>query len=140
MHRLLWSAIFVAGVLFGTSLALVQPSHLVSAARARPAEAHVASIDLGRVSEQFESVARQCSPAVVYVEATKPSAGHGAGSKPLEESGSGVIISGAFPSTTVLTNNHVIAGALPQQITVSLADGRLYHPSRVWADPESDVA
>src|SRR5207248_4609080 len=25
-------------------------------------------------------------------------------------------------------------------ITVSLADGRLFHPSRVWADPESDVA
>src|SRR5262249_15528795 len=66
--------------------------------------------------------------------------GGGAGTKPLEESGSGVVISGNFPGTTILTNNHVIAGALPQQITVSLADGRLYHPARVWADPESDVA
>src|SRR5262249_34867290 len=140
MHRMLWSAIFVAGVLFGTSLALVQPSHLISTARAHPAEAHVASIDLGRASEQFESVARQCSPAVVYVEATKPPTAHGSGSKPLEESGSGVIISGAFSSTTVLTNNHVISGAAPNQITVSLADGKLYHPARVWADPESDVA
>jgi S1-C subfamily serine protease len=140
MHRLLWSAIFVAGVLFGTSLALVQPSHLVSTARARPAEAHVVSIELGRASEQFESVARQCSPAVVYVEATKPSAAHGTAAKPLEESGSGVIISGAVTSTTILTNNHVIAGATPRQITLSLADGRLYHPARVWADPESDVA
>src|SRR5262249_38810576 len=40
----------------------------------------------------------------------------------------------------VLTNNHVIAQSAPSQITISLADGRLFHPSRVWADPESDVA
>jgi S1-C subfamily serine protease len=141
MHRLLWSAIFVAGVLFGTSLALVQPSHLVSTARAHPAEAHLASMDIGRVSDQFEGVARQCSPSVVYVEAIKPSTAQGAGNKPLEESGSGVIIAGTLAlSSTILTNNHVIAGASPHQITVSTADGRLFHPARVWADPESDVA
>jgi S1-C subfamily serine protease len=40
----------------------------------------------------------------------------------------------------VLTNNHVIAHAAPQKITVSLADGRLLKPARIWADPESDVA
>src|SRR5205823_3730039 len=43
---------------------------------------------------------------------------------------------GAF----VLTNNHVIAQAPPEKITVNLADGRLFRPARIWADPESDVA
>src|SRR5205085_3092912 len=40
----------------------------------------------------------------------------------------------------VLTNNHVVAQAAPDQITINLADGRLFHPGRVWADAESDVA
>ena len=40
----------------------------------------------------------------------------------------------------VLTNNHVIAQTAPQQISVSLADGRLLRPVQVLADPESDVA
>jgi S1-C subfamily serine protease len=44
------------------------------------------------------------------------------------------------PGVLVLTNNHVIAHAGPQQITVSLDDGRLLRPGRVLADPESDVA
>jgi len=40
----------------------------------------------------------------------------------------------------VLTNNHVVAHAEPKNITISLSDGRLLKPARVWADPESDVA
>ena len=36
----------------------------------------------------------------------------------------------------VLTNNHVVAGARPDKITVSLADGKLLRPGKVWADPE----
>src|SRR5262249_47078615 len=56
-------------------------------------------------------------------------------------SGSGVLIrASGVRDVLVLTNNHVVAQALPQQITVSLADGRLLHPAQVWADPESDVA
>jgi S1-C subfamily serine protease len=39
-----------------------------------------------------------------------------------------------------LTNNHVVAGARPEQITISLADGRVFRPVQTWADPESDVA
>src|SRR5262249_39209732 len=56
-------------------------------------------------------------------------------------SGSGVLIrASGVRDALVLTNNHVVAHANPQQITVSLADGRLLHPAQVWADPESDVA
>jgi S1-C subfamily serine protease len=98
--------------------------------------------DILRVADRFESVARLVSPAVVYVEASKPG-GAAAGGKvrSVEESGSGVII--RVPNhrgPLVITNNHVIAQAAPEQISINLADGRLLRPGRVWADPESDVA
>src|SRR5262249_39749598 len=61
--------------------------------------------------------------------------------KPVEESGSGVIVRlDGRAGYSVLTNNHVIAQARPDQITLSLSDGRIYHPTQVWTDPESDVA
>jgi len=101
-----------------------------------------AAVDVVRVSDRFEWVARRVAPAVVSVEATKPaSSGNGKSSKPVEESGSGVIMHmDGRPGFFVLTNNHVIAQARPEQISINLADGRLLRPGRVWADPESDVA
>ncbi|HEV3262199.1 MAG TPA: trypsin-like peptidase domain-containing protein [Gemmataceae bacterium] len=96
--------------------------------------------DVLQIGDRFEIVARKVSPAVVYIEATKP-AGTSDKSRPVEESGSGVIIKVDGESRfLVLTNNHVIAKAEPDQITINLADGRLLHPGRIWADPESDVA
>ncbi len=94
------------------------------------------------LGDRFEAVARQVSPAVVSVEATKPATpGSTSKSKTVEESGSGVIVRvQGRPGIYVLTNNHVIAQALPEQITLNLSDGRLLHPVRIWADPESDVA
>jgi serine protease Do len=97
-----------------------------------------------KLSDRFEAIARQVSPAVVAVEAVKPAAppaAPGAKSRPVEEAGSGVIIRGeGAAGLLVLTNNHVISSARPEQITVNLADGRLFRPAQVWADPESDVA
>ncbi len=92
-----------------------------------------------RLGERFEQVARKVSPTVVAIEASKPAVP--GKTKAVEESGSGVIIrpDPAGP-LLVLTNNHVITGAPADKITVSLADGRLLKPSKVWADPESDVA
>ena len=95
--------------------------------------------DLMQMSERFEAIARQMSPTVVYVEAAKPA--RSGKSQPLEESGSGVIVRWPGQSTPlVLTNNHVIAQATSDHITVNLSDGKLLHPTRVWTDPESDVA
>jgi S1-C subfamily serine protease len=100
--------------------------------------------DLIRLGDRFEAVARKVSPAVVSVEATKPpqpSTTTRTRKRPLEESGSGVIIKVAGRrGYLVLTNNHVIDQARVSQVTISLADGRLFHPGRIWADPESDVA
>ncbi|MCI0380307.1 MAG: trypsin-like peptidase domain-containing protein [Gemmataceae bacterium] len=93
------------------------------------------------VSERFEAVAAKVTPAVVSVEAVKPPKPAQGKNKPVEESGSGVIVkldgqNGFF----VLTNNHVIAQARTDQITIHLADGRVFRPGQVWTDPETDVA
>jgi S1-C subfamily serine protease len=98
--------------------------------------------DIMGIADRFETVARMVSPSVVYVEATKPGGAATTGKpRPVEESGSGVIIRVSSQSNPlVLTNNHVISQASPDQIAVNLADGRLLRPGRVWTDPESDVA
>lgn len=98
---------------------------------------------LTQLGNRFELVATKVSPTVVAIEAIKPAVPGTTGSKKstVDESGSGVLIRipgqrGIF----VLTNNHVVQRASPQQITISLADSRIIKPTRVWADPESDVA
>jgi serine protease Do len=103
-----------------------------------------ASGDVLHLSERFEAVARRASPAVVAIEAVKPAEAAGlAGGKPrpVEESGSGVLIRvEGRAAPLILTNNHVITSAATNKITISLADGRLLRPAQVLADPESDVA
>src|SRR2546423_2244413 len=101
-----------------------------------------AGAKLSTLSGRFETSARRLSPAVVSVEAVKPS-----GTKPdgkprtVEDSGSGVLIAADDGrGTLVITNNHVVTGAQPAQISVNLSDGRLLRPTQVLADPETDVA
>ncbi|OAI51383.1 serine endoprotease [Planctomycetaceae bacterium SCGC AG-212-F19] len=95
--------------------------------------------DVLQIGDRFELIARRVAPAVVAVEATKPAGA--SGKKPVEESGSGVVVRlDGGPGHYVLTNNHVIAHARPEQITIQFADGRVFRPAQVWADPETDVA
>src|SRR5262249_36012710 len=97
--------------------------------------------DATRLSDRFEQVARRVSPAVVAIEAVKPSSKPNAKSKTVEESGSGVLIRvSGQRGVLALTNNHVVSQASASQITVSLADSRILKPSQVWTDPESDIA
>jgi S1-C subfamily serine protease len=115
---------------------------------ALPAFAHAAdqpqpasATDVGRLSERFETVARKVSPAVVAIDALKPASKGTGKTKPVEESGSGVLIriagkAGVF----VLTNNHVIQQAAPAQINVTTADNHIYKAAQIWADPETDIA
>ncbi|HXG13423.1 MAG TPA: trypsin-like peptidase domain-containing protein [Gemmataceae bacterium] len=133
---------FLGGCSFlgGVTAALLAP-RLAPPALAQTADRPPA--DLSRTAERFEAVARLVVPAVVAVEATKPPAAPAATGKgrPVEESGSGVLVRWeGRRGVLVLTNNHVIAQAPANQITVSLADGRIFRPVQVWADPESDVA
>jgi serine protease Do len=96
-----------------------------------------------QLSARFETVIRLTAPTVVAIEAVKPPKPDSTGktAKPTEEAGSGVLVQWEWVrGTLVITNNHVIGGARPENITVHLADNRLFHPTQVWADPESDVA
>jgi S1-C subfamily serine protease len=141
--------VFLGGCsLFGGAAFTVFSPHLISPAVAEVpgprATLPAANDDLHRLSDRFEAIARRVCPAVVYVEATKPaqtSDGFQTKKEPTEESGSGVLIRApGRRGCLVLTNNHVVANARPDRITINLADGRLLKPYRVWADPESDVA
>jgi S1-C subfamily serine protease len=97
------------------------------------------STDVLQIGDRFALIAQRVAPAVVGVEASKPASS--SKQRPVEEAGSGVIVRlEGKPGYYVLTNNHVIAQARPEQITLHLADGRLVHPVQVWTDPESDVA
>ncbi len=88
-----------------------------------------------------KTVAKLIGPAVVHIEAdvsNRQSLQYGSG-RHVEESGSGVIVDlkGKF---YVLTNRHVIRGAVPEGIKIGLHDGRRIHPAKVWEDPETDIA
>lgn len=87
---------------------------------------------------QFDAVVSKVMPSVVSVDSAKPNAPRG---QSAEMSGSGVLmkfdgIRGVF----AVTNNHVVDGARAADILVTLNDGRILTPERVWVDPPSDVA
>lgn len=143
MKRMLVMAFLGGCAFFGGSVAvIVSPRfQMPVAAQPQPADSDPRPLpDLVRLGDRFEQVARKVSPAVVAVDASKTAASGGKG-KTVEESGSGVIIRrDGTRGALVITNNHVIAQAAPEQITLHLLDGRILHPTRVLADPESDVA
>ncbi|CAN5627214.1 hypothetical protein BH23PLA1_BH23PLA1_35330 [soil metagenome] len=96
-----------------------------------------------QVNRTFELVSRVVSPTVVHITARKPGRVREGRPRPsfVEESGSGVIVrSPNNPATYVLTNNHVVAGAEPQEIRITLHDGRNIRPVDFWADDLSDIA
>jgi serine protease Do len=140
---------FVGGCAFfgGAAVVTIPPRLGTPVAAQSPVPQAVLPAPAGdglQVSERFEAIAQKVGPAVVAVEATIPAktapGGTGKG-RVVEESGSGVLIrADGRPGFLVLTNNHVVANARPEQITVNLADGRVFRPTRVWTDPESDVA
>jgi serine protease Do len=129
--------LFLGCCSFVGGLAAVQFGRFVPTAWAQPAAARG---EPDRLEERFERVVGKVSPCVVAVEAVKLAHKEGK-TKTVEESGSGVLFRPSGQTgALVLTNNHVIADAEPRQITVSLADNRIFTVARVWADPESDVA
>ncbi len=139
--------LFVGSCAFGgglTSVALTGRLQSRLAAQTQPLIGPpTAANELFRLGDRFEEVARKLSPAVVSVEASKTAPANGTSGKArsVEESGSGVIVRmDGRAGFYVLTNNHVISQARSDQITVNLADGRLFRPAQMWTDPESDIA
>ncbi len=89
-------------------------------------------------SRSIVSVVERVGPAVVQVGVAKSAPSNtpfGLTSRVVEGAGSGVIFA---PDGYILTNSHVVDGAL--RIQVTLADGRYIPAQVVGNDPETDVA
>ncbi len=115
----------------------------------RPSSEEAAYDELSRqyaafepINRTFELVARTVSPAVVHIVAEKTGRiDESARMRHYEETGSGVIVRGERSrSLYVLTNNHVVTGALAAKISIFLHDGRSLHPTQLWLDPKADIA
>lgn len=104
-------------------------------------QAHATSDELAAMdaySRAIVGVVEKVGPAVVQVGVAKTASGNspfGATSRVVEGAGSGVIFA---PDGYILTNSHVVDGAL--RIQVTLADGRDIPAQVVGNDPETDVA
>jgi S1-C subfamily serine protease len=94
------------------------------------------------LADRFQAIIKHVSPSVVAVDAVKPAtADPTAKSKSVEESGSGVLVKFKGVSGVVaITNHHVVGAAEPAKVYVTLSDGRIVQPARIWADPESDLS
>lgn len=146
--------LFITGVIASSSFAgglaanlMVQPQTQLFAQTAplpMPPRSDYVSVDALPTQARFEQVVRQVGPAVVAIDAIKPpaqTASSNTRAKPTEESGSGILtrIDG-HSGTFAITNNHVVTGSQAGDIMVTLADGRIFRPDRVFTDPESDIA
>jgi S1-C subfamily serine protease len=143
MKRIVLPYVLGAALLFASGIVMSVPLQVGSPVAAQARIPQAAQADpLNALSDRFEAVAAKVLPAVVSVEAIKPAKLTANGkNKPVEESGSGVVVkSDAKAGYFVLTNNHVVSQSKNEQITVTLADGRIFRPTAVFADPESDLA
>jgi serine protease Do len=131
-------------VLLGAFLGSVATGVLVHPGRPAVAQAPLpaAAQPFAPGGEPFDVIVAKLSPSVVAVDAVKPQLPSTVNkSKPMEESGSGVLLNlDRENGTFAVTNNHVVSGAKPEEITVTLHDGRILRPTRVWTDPETDIA
>jgi len=138
MKRMFVPCLLASGVLLTTGIVVHLPMQLSAQQRGLP-PANGAADPLTQLSDRFESIANKVLPAVVAVEAIKPPRPNK--TKPVEESGSGLIVkSDVKAGYFVITNNHVVGQSKNEQITIQVADGRVFRPTAVHADPESDLA
>jgi len=93
---------------------------------------------IDRMGNLVKRVAELVKPSVVHIEARKTEKTRGR-TESFDEAGSGVVIT-VGNELWVLTNRHVIVGASAQEIMLRTSDGREIRPSRVIADPSTDVA
>jgi serine protease Do len=82
-------------------------------------------------------VVKLVTPAVVHIEARPRPRSEEV--RQMEEAGSGVIID-IGNQQYVLTNRHVVGRSTPDRVNISLADGRIFRPLRIWSDDLTDVA
>lgn len=114
-----------------------------SPAENRDAEFRAINAEVDLLERQLslvKRVVRFASPSIVHIEASKASQpGPGFAASKIQEAGAGVVVT-MGEANYVLTNRHVINQAQLDSIKLSLSDGRMFHPERVWADPSTDIA
>ncbi len=91
-----------------------------------------------RMGSLVRRVAQLVKPSVIHIEARKTEKNRGR-TESFDEAGAGVVIT-IGRENWVLTNRHVISGASPDEIMLRTTDGRELRPSKVLADPSTDVA
>jgi serine protease Do len=91
-----------------------------------------------RMGNLVKRVAQLVKPSVIHIEARKTEKTRGR-TESFDEAGSGVVIA-IGTERWVLTNRHVIVGASANEIMLRTNDGRELRPSKVLADPSTDVA
>lgn len=154
--------VLTMGLTFGKTGETHKPVKLGAAA---PPISHVSS-SVQDLSNAFINVAKAVTPAVVQIRVTStPKAvnvpnGHNSPNnmfkfffgpdfpfhnfnvpqsrpEPEEALGSGIIVS---PEGYIITNNHVVRGADPNGIKVTLLDRRTFNAKLIGRDPTTDVA
>jgi S1-C subfamily serine protease len=134
---------------FGVAAVVLGTLALSGGATAEPpsapptaAQISASQAEARKLSDAFVAVAEKASPSVVQLEVTAREDQDpmlrlfGGNDSPIARgSGSGVIMS---PDGAILTNNHVIDGAL--SINVRLQSGKVYQAKLVGRDPATDLA
>ncbi len=93
---------------------------------------------IDRMGNLVKRVAQLVKPSVIHIEARKTEKTRGR-TESFDEAGAGVVVM-LGQERWVLTNRHVINGATSAQILLRTSDGRELRPSKVIADPSTDVA
>ncbi len=88
-------------------------------------------------SDLLAKISRLTTNSVVHIQSERKVAR----GRMVEETGSGVIMeSTKARGFFVVSNRHVIDETPLEQISIHLHDGRVIHPTKIWADKASDVA
>lgn len=92
---------------------------------------------LQQFSRVLSRIANATTPSVVHIQSERQSPNRGR----VEETGSGVVMASTVkPGLYVVTNRHVIEGAVLADIYIQLNDGREIHPESVVSDAATDIA
>jgi serine protease Do len=133
-------AIFASLALGPPAFAQLDEPMATAAERAKQYdELAVDSDHFQREANVLRKAVHLAKPTVVHIDSEHSDSSSRYGRKPVEEAGSGTIIehNGKF---YVVTNRHVIKGATAENIKIKLADGREINPTKILADPQTDIA
>ncbi len=138
------ASMFFLGCLAGGGLLSIPVMNAVRASAVDKAALEEAYEDLNKKvtalqegSSLLARVAHLATPSVVHIESRRNVPNKGV----VEETGSGVLVSGSDgKGIYVVTNRHVIDGAIPGNISISLFDGRVINPDDIRADRDTDLA